>query len=232
MFNMSMEVTSNYSGYTTGTYDITVKKNTAAKSDNSTNSVDEYYEKLCRKFPQMSINANGGIMSSNGNNIVLNLSSDCLKKMSSDPTFAKKIENDISGIPAAQEWMNAKAKSDGIEIQGFAVRINADGSMQCSCTGSTRSSNTNKNSSILNTNDSTKDRLDNLREKRRKKAKELENAQKEKRAEKKANEEARAETLNYTVSATGTDIKTVTQSVVSASLGTSTSTGASFDIKA
>jgi hypothetical protein len=236
MINMSMEVTSNYGGYTTGTYDTTVKKNTAAKSDNSTNSVDEYYEKLCKKFPQISFNTNGGIMSSNGNNIVLNLSSDCLKKMSSDPTFAKKIENDISGIPAAQEWMNAKAKSDGIEIQGFAVRINADGSMQCSCSGSTRTSNTNKNSSILNTNDSTKDRLDNLREKRRKKAKELENAQKEKiaekRAEKKAKEEAGAETLNYTISATGTDIKTITQSVVSASLGTSTSTGASFDIKA
>jgi hypothetical protein len=236
MINMSMEVTSNYGGYTTGTYNTTVKKNTAAKSDNSTNSVDEYYEKLCKKFPQISINANGGIMSSNGNNIVLNLSSDCLKKMSSDPTFAKKIENDISGIPVAQEWMNAKAKSDGIEIQGFAVRINADGSMQCSCSGSTRTSNTNKNSSILNTNDSTKDRLDNLREKRRKKAKKLENAQKEKiaekRAEKKANEEAREETLNYTISATGTDIKTITQQVISISLGTSATTGGSFDIKA
>jgi hypothetical protein len=41
-----MEVTSNYGGYTTGTYDTTVKNNTAAKSDNSTNSVEEYYEKL------------------------------------------------------------------------------------------------------------------------------------------------------------------------------------------
>ena len=46
---------------------------------------------------------------------------------SCDPDFARKIENDIAGIPAAHEQMFAKAKSDGIEIHGFAVRINADG---------------------------------------------------------------------------------------------------------
>lgn len=31
---MSMEVTSTYSGYATGTYDSSIKKNTAAKSNN------------------------------------------------------------------------------------------------------------------------------------------------------------------------------------------------------
>ena len=36
----------------------------------------------------------------------------------------------------------------------------------------------------------------------------------------------------YTVNATGTDIKAVTQKVIDASLGTSTPTAASFDIKA
>lgn len=43
--------------------------------------------------------------------------------------------------------MFAKAKSDGIEIQGFAVRINADGSMQCSCSSSTRTSGTKQKTS-------------------------------------------------------------------------------------
>lgn len=180
---MSMEVTSNYSGYTT-TYDSAIKKNATTKSDKTTNGENEYYEKLSKKFPQISINANGGILSSNKNSIVLNLSSDCLKKMANDPAFAKKIENDISGIPAAHEWMYAKAKSDGIELQGFAVRINADGSMQCSCSGSTRSSNTNKGISILNMNNKTKDRLEKIREKKKEEAKHIENTQKEKKERK------------------------------------------------
>ncbi len=176
---MSMEVTNIYSGYTTGTYDSAIKKNTTAKS-NKTNNANEYYESLCKKFSHISINSNGGILSSNKNKIVLNLSSDCLKKMASDPTFAKKIENDISGIPAAHEQMYAKAKSDGIEIQGFAVRINADGSMQCSCSGSTRSSNTNKSTSILGAKNQTKDRLEKTREKRKEEAKRIEITRKEK----------------------------------------------------
>ena len=54
----------------------------------------------------------------------------------------------------------------------------------------------------------------------------------ERRAEKKAAEEERTETGEYTVSATGTDIKAVTEKVIAATSGTSTPTGASFDIKA
>lgn len=176
---MGMEVASIYSGYTT-TYDSAIKKNTATKSDKATNSENEYYERLSKKFSQISINTNGGILSSNKNSIVLNLSSDCLKKMANDSTFAKKIENDISGIPAAHENMYANAKRDGIEIQGFAVRINADGSMQCSCSGSTRSSNTNKDTSILSTKNETKDRLEKIREKKKEEAKYIEDTEKEK----------------------------------------------------
>jgi predicted phage gp36 major capsid-like protein len=116
--------------------------------------------------------------------------------------------------------------------------MDSDGNVSVTCGGMTRTSGSNQNSGTSNAQEEQKDRLDNLREKRRKKAKELENAQKEKiaerRAEKKAAEEAMTEMPDYTVSATGTDIKTVTQSVASESLGTSsaTGTGASFDIKA
>ena len=53
----------------------------------------------------------------------------------------------------------------------------------------------------------------------------------EKRAEKRAAEEARIESGEYTISATGTDVKAVTQSVISAALGTSGPMGASFDVK-
>jgi hypothetical protein len=194
MFNMSMEVTSNYSGYTTGTYDTTVKKNTAAKSDNSTNSVDEYYEKLCKKFPQISFNTNGGIMPCSSNKVVVNLSYDCLKKMASDPEFAKEIEWNLSGEVAANSQVYSFAKRDGVELGGRTITYDANGNRQSSCGGMRTANASNKSSGTSNAQKEQKERLDNLREKRRKKAKELENAQKEKIAEKwaekKADEEA------------------------------------------
>jgi hypothetical protein len=236
MINMSMEVTSNYGGYATGTYDTTVKNNTVAKSDNSTNSVDDYYEKLCKKFPQISFNTKGGVMPCSSNKVVVNLSYDCLKKMASDPEFAKEIEWNLSGEVAANSQVYSFAKRDGVELGGRTVTYDANGNRQSSCGGMKTANASNKSSGTSNAQKEQKDRLDNLREKRKKAAKELENAQKEKmaekRAEKKANEETRTETLNYTISATGTDIKTVTQSVVSVPFGTSASIGAGFDIKA
>lgn len=116
---MAMEITSNYSNYAVNYTDTTKKAATEVKTNTSTNSKDKvqaYYEQLCKKFSQININSSGGIANGGKNNIVLNLSNDCLKKMASDPDFAKKIENDIAGIPAAHEQMFAKAKSDGIEI--------------------------------------------------------------------------------------------------------------------
>lgn len=167
---MAMEITNNYSSYAASYTDTTKKVDskaaTAVKTNTSTNSKDKvqaYYEQLCKKFPQININSSRGIASGGKNNIVLNLSNDCLKKMASDPDFARKIENDIAGIPAAHEQMFARAKSDGIEIHGFAVRINADGSMQCSCSGSTRTSGTKQSSSILNTKKKQKERLEKKR---------------------------------------------------------------------
>ncbi len=101
--------------------------------------------------------------------------------MAGDPDFARKIENDIAGIPAAHEQMFARAKSDGIEIHGFAVRINADGSMQCSCSGSTRTSGSKQSASILNTKKKAERKIRKKREER----KNLEEKAAERRAERK-----------------------------------------------
>ena len=127
--------------------------------------------------------------------------------------------------------MFAKAKSDGIEIHGFAVRINADGSMQCSCSGSTRTSGTKQSSSILTTEKKQKERLEKKREER----KILEEKAAKRRAEKKEQLEKLAEDRGaetFTISATGTDVKNITQNLLAAVSGTSAPTGASFDIKA
>ena len=231
---MAMEITSDYSNYAANYTDTMKKSGSDATREVKTSSkvrAQEYYEQLCKKFPQININSSRGIAGGGKNNIVLNLSNDCLKKMASDPDFARKIENDIAGIPAAHEQMFAKAKSDGIEIHGFAVRINADGSMQCSCSGSTRTSGSKQSASILNTKKRQKERL----EKRREERKNLEEKAAERRAERKEQmdkltEDGEAE--SFTVSATGIDMKSVTQNLIAAVSGTSVPAWGSFDIKA
>ena len=231
---MAMEITSDYSNYAANYTDTMKKSGSDATREVKTSSkvrAQEYYEQLCKKFPQININSSRGIAGGGKNNIVLNLSIDCLKKMASDPDFARKIENDIAGIPAAHEQMFAKAKSDGIEIHGFAVRINADGSMQCSCSGSTRTSGSKQSASILNTEKRQKERLEKKREER----KNLEEKAAERRAERKEQmdkltEDGEAE--SFTVSATGIDMKSVTQNLIAAVSGTSVPAWGSFDIKA
>ena len=225
---MAMEITSDYSNYAANYTDTMKKSGSDATREVKTSSkarAQEYYEQLCKKFPQININSSRGIASGDRNNIVLNLSNDCLRKMASDPDFARKIENDIAGIPAAHEQMFARAKSDGIEIHGFAVRINADGSMQCSCSGSTRTSGSKQSASILNTKKRQKERLEKKREER----KNLEEKAAERRAERKEHMEKLTEGT-YKVSATGTDVKSVTQNIVAEVSGTSSP--GSFDIKA
>ena len=250
---MAMEIINNYSSHAENYADTTKKSNSNAVTEgrintatNSRDNVQQYYEQLCKKFSRINFNTSGGITSSSKNNIVLNLSNDCLKKMASDPDFAKKIENDIAGIPAAHEQMFAKAKSDGIEIQGFSVRINADGSMQCSCSGSTRTSGSNHNASVLNTEkrQMEKRQTEKRQKKELEKEREERNALEEKakkRAEKKAAErqaekkevgDAGNEMSEYTISVTGMDIRAVTEKMIAAVSGISVPTGASFDIKA
>ena len=227
---MSIKIANNHGNYEANHVDTAKKPDSRAaaevkvsKSTNSKDKVRAYYEQLCRKFPQININSSRGIAGGGKNNIVLNLSNDCLKKMANDPDFAKKIENDIAGIPAAHEQMLAKAKSDGIEIHGFAVRINADGSMQCSCSGSTRTSGKKQSASVLNTEKRQKERVEKKREER----KILEEKAAERRAERKEWMEG-----TFTVSATGTDVKNITQNIVEMVSGTSSPTRGSFDIKA
>lgn len=223
---MSMEISSNYSSYAENYTETTKKaysKTAAEVKTGSKDNVQAYYEQLSKKFPQIHMNLSRGTAGSGKNNIVLNLSDDCLKKMASDPDFAKKIENEIAGIPAAHEQMFARAKSDGIEIHGFAVRINADGSMQCSCSGSTRASGTRQSAPVRNTEKRQKAGAEKKREER--------NILEEKAAERRAERKEQMEGM-FTVSVTGTDMKSVTQNMAAAVSGTSLPAGGSFDMKA
>ena len=77
-----------------------------------------YYEKLCKKFPQINFNTNGGVLPSNSSRVTVNLSYDCLKKMANDPEFAKEIEWNLSGEVAANSMVYGWAQRDGVVLGG------------------------------------------------------------------------------------------------------------------
>lgn len=84
---MSMEIINNYGNYAANYADtaknLDSKAATEVKTSKSTNSKDKvqaYYEKLCKKFPNITFNTSSGLMSGNENKAVINLSGQCLEK--------------------------------------------------------------------------------------------------------------------------------------------------------
>ena len=242
---MAMEITNNYSNFATNYADTVKKTDSKATTEVKTNNKDkvqEYYEKLCKKFPQINFNTNGGVLPSNSSKVTVNLSYDCLKKMANDPEFAKEIEWNLSGEVAANSMVYGWAQRDGVVLGGRTVTYDANGNRQSSCggmrTANAGDSNTNKMQKKYKAEEERWLKARKKREEKEKIAKKQaekkaeEKRMAERRAEKKAAEEARTETGEYTVSATGTDIKAVTEKVIAATSGTSAPTGASFDIKA
>ena len=166
-------------------------------------------------------------MSGNENKVVLNLSSRCLEKMANDPEFAKRVEFNLTGVVQGQNNMFAQAKADNAVIHGVTAVMDADGNVSVTCGGMTRTSGTKQSSSVMGTEKKQKERLEKKREER----KVLEEKAAKRRAERKEQIEKLTEGT-YKVSATGVDVKSVTQNIVAAVSGTSSPTGASFDIKA
>ena len=242
---MAMEITNNYSNYAANYADIAKKAGSNVKTEvkaNSKDKVQEYYEKLCKKFPQINFNTNGGVLPSNSSKVTVNLSYDCLKKMANDPEFAKEIEWNLSGEVAANSMVYGWAQRDGVVLGGRTVTYDANGNRQSSCggmrTANAGDSNTNKMQKEYKAEEERWLKARKKHEEKEKIAKKQaekktkEKRMAERRAEKKAAEKAKTETGEYTVSATDTDIKDVTQKVIAASLETFAPTGASFDIKA
>lgn len=245
VLSMAMEIANNYINYATNYADTAKKAGSKAATEAKTNSKDrvqEYYEKLCKKFPQINFNTNGGVLPSNSSKVTVNLSYDCLKKMADDPEFAKEIEWNLSGEVAANSMVYGWAQRDGAVLGGRTVTYDANGNRKSSCGGmgmaNAGDSNTNKMQKKYKAEEERWLKARKKREEKEKIAKKQaekkaeEKRMAERRAEKKEAEEARTETGGYTVSATGTDIKDVTQKVTAASSGTSAPTEASFDIKA
>ena len=243
---MAMEITNNYNSYAASYIETTKKADSKAAAETKTNSKDKveaYYEQLCKKFPQINFNTNGGVLPSNSSKVTVNLSYDCLKKMANDPEFAKEIEWNLSGEVAANSMVYGWAQRDGVVLGGRTVTYDANGNRQSSC-GGMRTANTgngnNNTDKIQKKYKEEEERLLKARKKREEKEK-IAKKQAEKKAEEEKTAERRAERKEqmekltegtYKVSATGTDVKSVTQNIVEAVSGTSSPTGGSFDIKA
>ena len=130
---MAMEITNHYRDYATNYPDSAKKADGKAITEVKTNSKDkvqEYYEKLCKKFPQINFNTNGGVLPSNSSKVTVNLSYDCLKKMANDPEFAKEIEWNLSGEVAANSMVYGWVQRDGVVLGGRTVTYDANGNRQ------------------------------------------------------------------------------------------------------
>ena len=149
---MAMEITSNFSNYVASYTDTTKKADSKAAAEAKTSSKDKveaYYEQLCKKFPQINFNTNGGVLPSNSSKVTVNLSYDCLKKMANDPEFAKEIEWNLSGEAAANSMVYGWAQRDGVVLGGRTVTYDANGNRQSSC-GGMRTANTGNGNSNTN----------------------------------------------------------------------------------
>lgn len=179
--------------------------------------VQAYYEGLCKKFPGISFNTNGGELTCSANKVVVNLSYDCLKKMANDPEFAKEIEWNLSGEVAANSRVHSWAQRDGVELGGRTVTYDADGNRQSSC-GGMRTANSSKNNPVAqNKNQSVADQI----KKRKKKMEAQIEQQRLKKEEKERQEEwiakQRAEIKAksvFTVSGANDDAVKLTQQLV------------------
>ncbi len=198
---MSMEINSNV------TLQITdIKSSTQGatrRSDKATNNVEEYYEKLCKKFPQISFNTGG---TCTANKVVVNISPECLKKMANDPEFAKEVEWNLSGEVAANAQIHSWAKRDGIEVYGRTVTYDANGKRE-SGYGMRTANPSNGNNGIFGSQKSKKreqeEHLEEIREKRKKQEEYLEELR-EKRRE-------REEYLSELSGSNGVAVKAYTQ---------------------
>ena len=230
---MAMEITNNYSSYA-ASYTDTAKKSdskaaTEAKTNTSTNSKDKvqaYYEQLCKKFPQINFNTNGGVLPSNSSKVTVNLSYDCLKKMANDPEFAKEIEWNLSGEVAANSMVYGWAQRDGVVLGGRTVTYDANGNRQSSCGGMRTANAGNGNNNTNKTQKKYKEEEERWLKARKKREEKEKIAKKqaekkaeekriaERQAEKKVAKEARIETGEYTLNAAGVGIKPVSTTTV------------------
>ena len=235
---MSMEITNNYSDYGKG-YTNTAKEGNVTTSTvelktptggtkteqikTGYSNVNDYSKYLQGKYSYM----NSGTTSMQGVPTTVSVSGAFLKKCMNDPEKAKYLEENLAAIPdSVKSLCNSVKMAPGSPVVTYATyKIDDNGNI------SMMSGSTNDPDGKI--------AKENAERKAKEKKEQEEEKAAERRAERSAARKEQIEKLTegreegaFTVSATGTNVKSVTQSIISKISGTSAPTGASFDIKA
>lgn len=192
-------------------------------------NVNDYSKYLQGKYSYM----NTGKISMQGVPTTVSVSSAFLQKCMNDPEKAKYLEENLAAIPDCVKSLNNYVKmAPGSPVVTYATyKIDENGNISI-MSGSTNDPDGKIAKENAERKAQEKKAAEEKAAKKRAEKKVAEEKAAEERAEKRAAEEVRIESGEYTISATGTDVKAVTQSVVSAALGTSAPMGVSFDVKA
>ena len=236
---MSMEITNNYSDYGKG-YTNTAKEGNVTTSTvelktptggtkteqikTGYSNVNDYSKYLQGKYSYM----NSGTTSMQGVPTTVSVSGAFLKKCMNDPEKAKYLEENLAAIPdSVKSLCNSVKMAPGSPVVTYATyKIDDNGNISM-MSGSTN----DPDGKIARENAERRAKEKKVAEEKAAERRKEKKAEEEKAAERRAERKERMEGT-FTVSATGTDVKSVTQSIVAAVSGTSSSTGGSFDIKA
>lgn len=247
---MSMEITNSYSNYAaSNTKKADGTKNSGSKKDSSVttstvemktstpgvtrteqiktgfSSVNDYSNYLQDKYSYM----NTGTTSMQGVPTTVSVSGAFLKKCMNDPEKATYLEENLAAIPeCAKMAVNGSLGT----LTSLSYQIDANGNITCISSGTN-----DPDGKIARENAKRKAQEKKAAEEKAAKRREEKKAEEEKaakrRAERKEQEEKLAEgreTGTFTVSVSGTDVKSVTQSLITTSSGISIA--GSFDIEA
>ena len=202
---MAMEITDNYSSYTTSTVKLKTSTPGVTRTEQirtGYKNVNDYSQYLQGKYSYM----NTGTTSMQGVPTTVSVSSAFLKKCMNDPEEAKYLEENLAALPDCASYAVSHAQGTLTSIE---YRIDANGNI----TGILSGTN-DPDGKIAKENAKRKAQEKKAAEekaaKRRAEKKAEEEKAAERRAEKKEAEERRRETGEYTISATDTDIKAVT----------------------
>ena len=192
-------------------------------------NVNDYSTYLQGKYSYM----NTGKISMQGVPTTVSVSSAFLQKCMNDPEKAKYLEENLAAILDCVKSRNNYVKmAPGSPVVTYATyKIDENGNISI-MSGSTNDPDGKIAKENAERKAQEKKAAEEKAAKKRAEKKAAEEKAAEERAEKRAAEEVRIESGEYTINATGTDVKAVTQSVVSAALGTSAPMGVSFDVKA
>lgn len=169
---------------------------------------------------------NTGTTSMEGIPTTVSVSGAFLKKCMNDPEKAKYLEENLAAIPDCAKMAVAGCQGT---LTSLSYNFDANGNITITSSGTN-----DPDGKIARENAKRKAKEKKAAEEKAAERRKEKKAQEEKAAKRRAERKEQMEKLTegtFTVSATGTDVKSVTQIMITAASGTSP-TGGSFDIKA